>query len=126
MAGVPVKKLTAARGGGEITIQLQCLNALPLEGVMSTLDQRTIQPTPRSDPTIVTWHLPLEEERYVLYGIVTPLEDVGLVRIQYKRSVLQAGRLLSSRAPNPERFDARKLSASEWLGTPEVIGIKIR
>ncbi len=126
MAGVTVKEFVAARSGGELTIELQSLNGLPLEGVMSTLDQRGVEPEPRGDPTIVLWRLPLEAQRYVLYGIVTPLDDVGFIRVRYRRRVLQGGKIIRSRAQNPEAFDARKLSASEWLGTPEVVGIRIR
>ncbi len=126
MAAVTLKEFVASKSGGEITIKLQSLNALPLEGVMSTLDEHGVEPEARGDPTIVQWRLPLEAQSYVFYGIVTPVADVGFGRVRYRRSVLQGGKILKSRARNPEETDARKMSDSEWIGTPEAIEIRIK
>jgi len=122
---IKIRRFTAARDGGDVIVELQSFRALPMEGVMSTLDQQIIQPQKRVDPTFITWYLPPEDGRYLLYGIITPLKRLWR-KPSYKRVVVQDRRLCRTRGPNPAGFRARKRNAGEWIGPPEVLFINAK
>ncbi len=124
MARISVHQYKIDAGFGSVVITLQSLRAHPMQGVMSTLGQQIIAPEPPTDPTLVTWRLPAEDQRYVLYGIVTPLNRL-MLGPTYERRVTQGGELLKGRK-NPARISARKSNAGEYVGTPELISIKIK
>lgn len=120
---VKVKTVLADAGKGEIWIELKASRALPMVGVITSLDQKLVPPDTDSDPSIVLWRLPAENQTYVLYGIVTPTTNLFFAP-SYKRVVSQEGAIL----PGGEisSFATRKLNAGEWVGPPEVISVKIR
>jgi hypothetical protein len=122
---VKVRKFTVDSRAGDVIVVLQSLNALPINGVMATLDQRTISPEHQTDPSVATFRLPAETGRYLVYGVITPLKRLWRKPF-YLRAVLQDGVTIRTRGRNPMRMKARKLNSGEWAGTPEVISIKAK
>lgn len=105
---------------GALSLALGARRALPMEGVLMTLDRRIVEPDKGQDPTLVIWNLPVKTERYIYYGIVTPLARLRLAP-RYERMVLQGGRLHGKTKPRVVK--TRKKSAVEWIGQPEVLSI---
>lgn len=124
MAGMGVKEFRAEADRGDIVIRLASLNAHPMQGVLSALGQGHVAPAERADPAILEWRLPAAAARYVVYGVITPLNRL-LLAPSFERSVWQGPELLKGGPRNPERLGTRKLNAGEWVGAPEVISIKI-
>ena len=122
---VKVRKFTVDAGAGDVIVELQSLNALPINGVMATLDQRAIPPERQTDPTVATFRLPAKNGRYVVYGVITPLKRLWR-KPSYLRAVSQDGAQSRTRGRNPMRMKARKLNSGEWAGAPEVISIKAK
>ena len=123
---IKIRRITVSKDAGAVIVELQSFRALPMEVVMSTVDKQIIKPEPRIDPTFITWRLPPEENRYIVYGIITPLKRLWR-KPSYGRVVVQDGRLCKMRrGRNPARFRARKLNAGEWAGLPEVIFIRTK
>ncbi len=122
---IKIRRFTASRQGGDVFVELQSFQALPMEGVLSTLERQIIEPEPRLEPTVITWRLPAEEGRYILYGVITPLRKLWR-KPSYLRSVTQDGVLCKTWGQNPARFRARKQNRAEWVGPPEVIAIKVK
>lgn len=124
MAALAVQEFLVDPLGGMVTIRLAALNALPIEGVMTTLTRGPVAPEARSDPAVIEWLVPAQAEKYVVYGVLTPLTNL-LFAPNYERSAMQTGRLLRGRGLNPARLKTRKLNAGEWVGTPELISLRI-
>lgn len=124
MAKISVHRFNVDGGNGDIILTLQSLRTQPMQGVMATLGQEIVTPEPQQDPTLVSWRLPAEEKRYVVYGIITPLNRL-LLSPTYERRVLQNGTTVKARK-NPAKITARKSNAGEYVGLPELISIKIK
>lgn len=124
MARISVFQFKIDPSAGDLLITLQSFGTHPMQGIMSTLMQEVIAPEPQSDPTLVTWRLPPQEKRYVVYGVITPLNRL-MLSPSYQRTVWQAGDQLAGRK-NPTKITARKSNAGEYVGNPELISIKIK
>ena len=97
---VKVRKFTVDSRAGDVIVVLQSHNALPINGVLATLDQRTISPEHQTDPSVATFRLPAETGRYLVYGVITPLKRLWR-KPSYSRAVLQGGLAIRTRGRNP-------------------------
>lgn len=113
-------KAIVHRDRGDVTVALRAMGALPIEGVLSNLKGRIIEPDPRDDESIVKWTLPIEATSgCVFYGVVTPPGRMWGAP-KYERFIAQGETLVLGLA-NPARVKTKKLSPGEWVGDAEAV-----
>jgi hypothetical protein len=108
---------------GELVLRLQAERAQPIKGVITSHDAE-ITASETGDESVVEWILPAAPGLYVVYGVITPLNNLWFAP-GYSRTLSQ-GSSLCRGIENPRRFGTKKHGDAEWVGPPEVIRIMLQ
>jgi len=108
---------------GALIVRLQAERAQPMQGVISSHDAGEITANDTGDGSLVEWHLPAAPGLYVLYGVITPLNNLWFAP-GYSRSIYQ-GTSLCRGIDNPRRFSTSK-HGEEWVGPPEAFRVVLQ
>lgn len=125
MAGISVHDFVVSASGGSLVLELRASGQLPIQGVLTTLGQQAVPARPRFDPALIAWELPLREERYLVWGVITPTQRI-LFAPAYTRNLTQGGTILRGSVANPQKRATRKVNTAEWVGSPEVLRIRVK
>ena len=122
--GTSIREFRIDPALGEIFVELRAGRACPIEAVLSTFERQLVVNDEKADPAIVRFRLPAVEGRYVLFGIVKPGAK-SMFAPQYERRVLQGHTLLRGSAPNPQLLSTSRVGENEWVGSPEILRLRL-
>ena len=114
------RKIKVRAHRGDLIVELRAMNALPIEGVMASLQGERIAPDAADDESVARFSLPMETASYLCFGVVTPLKRVFMAPA-YERRIYQGDKLLSR-----ARARTRKVSVGQWVGAPDAFGFVVK